>query len=295
MKSLFEGVCPALVTPFCSNKVDFVALGKLINHVVSGGVSAIAILATTGEGSTIKPSERKEVIEFSKKVIDGRCKLIVGSGHNDMVKAASLVRNAKKLGADGALVVTPYYNKTTQKGIVEYYKKLSKIGLPIIAYNVPSRTGLNIELDTIKELLKLDNIYGIKESTSDINRIIKLMSICRSKIAVYSGEDSLNYIFYTMGGKGAVSVTANILPNIVCDIYKASKNKDFDKAYTLQNKLVKVNELMFCETNPTPVKEALSVIGICKNTVRAPLINVSAKNSKIIKKEIDRLVRANIR
>lgn len=290
MKSLFEGVCVALATPFLENgRVDFVSLEKLIDRCLKGGVQAIAILATTGESPTINEKERNLIIKFVRKRVPRDVKLIVGTGSNNMDKAISNTTTAKKLGADGVLVVTPYYNKTTQEGIVEYYRVLNCIGVPIIAYNVPSRTGLNIDLKTIKRLIKEDLIFGIKESTVDINRIIELIHICEGKIAVYSGEDNLNFLFYVLGGVGAVSVTANIFPQEVVRLYDLVKTQKIKKAKKLAYRLDGINKLMFCETNPTPVKCALNILGLTSSYVRPPLVKVAERNKIKIKKELQKL------
>ncbi len=292
MKSLFDGVCVALATPFLENdRVDFVSLERLIDNCIKGGVHAIAILATTGESPTVTEKERNLIIKFARKRINGDVKLIIGTGSNNMDKAINNTIIAKKLGADGVLVVTPYYNKTTQEGIVEYYRALSQIGVPIIAYNVPSRTGLNIDLKTAKRLIKEDLIVGIKESTSDINRIIELIHICDGKIAVYSGEDNLNYLFYVLGGDGAVSVTANILPHEVVKLYDLVKAQKIKKAKKLAYRLDNINKLMFCETNPSPVKRALNILGLSSNYVRPPLVKVSNHNAEKIKKELLKLTK----
>ena len=189
---------------------------------------------------------------------------------------------AKRLGADAALVVTPYYNKTTQRGLVEYFSHLAKIGIPIIMYNVPSRTGLNIEIKTVKTLIKNDMIYGIKESTSDINRIIELARVCRNKVALYSGEDSLNYIFYVLGASGTISVTANILTREVKKVFDFVQDRNIKEALRLQTSLSEINKLLFLETNPIPIKCALSNMGLISNEIRMPLVKISEKNERKI-------------
>lgn len=291
MKSVFEGVCVALATPFdCCGRIDYVSFEKLLNHCINGKVSAVAVLATTGEGVAVKNKERAIVIKFVKKLLPKNVKLIVGTGNNNMDKAIENTKQAKSLGADAVLAVTPYYNKTTSRGIVEYYRKLKEIDIPIIAYNVPSRTGLNIDLNTLKILITQNLICGIKESTTDIVRIIDLMQICKNKIAVYSGEDDLNYLFYAMGASGAVSVTANILPKEVTNIYTLAKAKKYKNAYKEQTKLHKFNKLLFCETNPIPIKYCLAQTLIASDYVRPPLVCLTDKNKTKISKELKRLL-----
>jgi len=191
---------------------------------------------------------------------------------------------AKNLGADGALVVTPYYNKTTQAGLVKYYQELARLEFPMIMYNVPSRTGLNLELETIEQIVKTNPfVYGIKESTTDISRICRLCEICKDKIPIYSGEDALNYVFYCLGGNGCISVTANVACDQVQKIFSLVKNKDSDSALSLQRKLAPVDKVLFCETNPIPVKHMLSLMGLCSNEVRMPLIEPSNTNKQKIR------------
>ncbi|MBE7074244.1 MAG: 4-hydroxy-tetrahydrodipicolinate synthase [Clostridiales bacterium] len=289
MKCLFEGSATALVTPFSCGKVDNFALENLIEKCIVEGVKAIVVLGTTGESATVTDDERVAIIKLAKKTIAGRVKLIVGTGSNNFEKAYQYTLLAKEFGVDGALVVSPYYNKTSQDGIIEYYKRLCEIKLPIIMYNVPSRTGLNIEIDTIKRLANLDMIYGLKESTSDIDRIINLSQVCKNKIALYSGEDHLNYIFYALGGQGTVSVTANAFPMQVQKVFDLVQLGLFKDASQLQNKLQGINKALFCQTNPIPIKYLLSTMGLCKNELRLPLIPISTNGKKIIEKQQKRL------
>lgn len=289
MKKLFEGTGVALVTPFKDEKVDFFSMHKLLTKCLDENAQAVVILATTGEGTTINDEERKQIITFCKSVIKDKAKLIVGTGNNNFEICHHNTLQAKKLGADATLVVTPYYNKTTQAGLVEYYQKLSQIEIPIIMYNVPARTGLNLELETIKQIIKTNKwVYGIKESTCDINRIIKLHQICKNKIAIYSGEDSLNLIFYSLGGSGTISVTANVFCEDVQRVFEAAQQNDFATALKLQNKLQPTNEILFCETNPIPIKYMLKQLEIIvSDKVRSPLVNLSLKH----KKQIDNLIK----
>lgn len=284
MKKIFSGVGVALVTPFLDGVVDYDSLGRLIEEVVSNGVSAIIILGTTGENVAVGEEERREIIEFSKEKIAGRTKLIVGTGSNNFDIAKQNTIMAKSLGADACLVVTPYYNKTSQAGLINYYNELAKIQLPIIMYNVPSRTGLNIDTETVRELIKNPYIVGLKESTTDIKRIIVLMSICKDKIAIYSGEDALNYVFYTLGADGCISVTANAYTKKVKSVFDLVKTKNYEQAISEQEKLQRINEVLFCETNPIPIKYVLYKQGkISSNKTRLPLVEPSDSH----KREID--------
>jgi len=289
MKKIFEGTGVALVTPFKDNQVDFSSMHNLLTKCLNENAQAIVVLATTGEGTTITQEERKQIITFCKSIIKDKTKLIVGTGNNNFELCHQNTLQAKELGADAALVVTPYYNKTTQTGIVEYYRRLSQIEIPMIMYNVPARTGLNIELETIKQIIKTNKwIYGIKESTCDINRIIKLHQICKNKIAIYSGEDALNLIFYSLGGNGAISVTANAYCKQVQQVFELAQQNNFASALKLQNKLQPINEILFCETNPIPVKYLLKCLQIINSEqMRMPLIQLSEKH----KKQIDNLIK----
>ncbi len=292
MKSLFTGICVALVTPFRNNKIDYCGLNTLLQKCIAEKVDAIAILATTGEGSTISSKDKTKVIKYCREKVPYYVKLIVGTGNNDFAKAYEETLVAKKLGADGVLVVTPYYNKTTQEGIVEYYKKLNEIELPIICYNVPSRTGLNIELPTLKNIIKqCPFVYGIKESTCDIVRIIELIKICKNKIAVYSGEDNLNFLFYVMGAQGSVSVTANAFCKEVKRVFALTQKQETKKAFALQSSLQKIGKLLFLETNPTPIKSLLCDMGYITDEVRMPLITPSVRLKKQLSIESKKLLK----
>lgn len=289
MKSLFEGTGVAIVTPFRNGKVDYKSLGELINKDIVDGAKAIIVLGTTGEGVSVNSEERKEIIRYCKSAIKGRAKLIVGTGNNNFIMCQENTIMAKFLGADGVLIVTPYYNKTTQRGLVKYYERLAEIGIPIIMYNVPSRTGLNLEIDTVKELLDNKMIYGLKESTCDINRIIELSSLCKDKIALYSGEDALNYVFYVLGANGCISVTANFLTDKVDAVFNYVQNGDFKKALQIQNELKDINQAMFIETNPIPVKNLMYHMDMIDDEVRMPLVRAEDKTSSLLNRLAKRL------
>lgn len=282
MKSLFYGTGVAIVTPFKNGKIDYEAFKDIIISTINKGVKAIIILGTTGEGVSVSKFERKTIIEFAKQEIKGKAKLIVGTGNNNFETCKENTQMAKKLGADGVLVVTPYYNKTTQNGLIEYYTQLSVIGIPIIMYNVPSRTGLNIDTNTVKKLLDNPMIYGLKEATCDINRIIELSTICKDKIALYSGEDNLNYIFYCLGGNGSISVTANICADKVQKVFEYVQKGRYHEALKLQNELDELNHALFIETNPIPVKTVMAEMGMIEKEVRMPLVNATKENTSLL-------------
>ena len=286
MKNIFNGVGVAVVTPFYKNKIDYESLKTLINKTINNGADAIILLGTTGEAANINLTERKQLIKFCKQQINNRACFIVGTGNNNMQTCKQNTKLAKDLGADGILAVTPYYNKTTQQGIIEYYRLLAEYKIPIIMYNVPSRTGLNIEPSTVKKIIETNPyVFGLKESTCDINRIIELSNICKDKIALYSGEDNLNYIFYTLNAQGCISVTANAYPEHVSLIYKLTKKLEYKKALELQHKLDPLNKALFCETNPVPIKHLLHKQNLIKsNEVRPPLVQLTPENKEYLEK-----------
>lgn len=289
LKCLFEGCGVAVVTPFRKGVVDFEGFNRVLLNTLNKGAKAIIVLGTTGEGVSVSKEERSDIIRFCKKIIGNRAKLIVGTGNNNFITCQENTFMAKKLGADGVLVVTPYYNKTTQNGIVEYYEQLSKIGIPIIMYNVPSRTGLNIEIETVKKLLDNKMIYGLKESTCDINRIIELSKVCKDKIALYSGEDNLNFLFYCLGAKGCISVTANVMADKVQQVFDLVKNEEIERGLKIQNELDEINHAMFLETNPIPVKNFMSHLGVIEEDVRLPLVKATEKTDSLLLKLANRL------
>lgn len=287
MKSVFQGVGVALVTPFKGGEVDFDALGRLIEMDLQKGAKALVVLGTTGEGVSVTSQERRQIIKFCKTAIGERAKLVIGTGNNNFSTCFENTKMAKELGADAALVVTPYYNKTTQLGLVKYYQELSLLQFPMIMYNVPSRTGLMLELSTISVILKSNDwVYGIKESTADASRICKLCSLCNDKIAVYSGEDDLNYLFYALGASGAISVTANAYPDHVQKVFDLCKESNFAGALDLQQKLAPIDEALFFETNPIPIKRLLSEKGLCTSEVRLPLVEMSKENRARLDKNV---------
>ncbi len=286
MKKLFDGVCSALITPFKNGKVDYAALEKIIEYQIAGGAKAISVLGTTGEPCTLSEKEKKSIIKFCGKVINRRVCFIVGSGSNCTDDAIKLSSFAAEKGADGLLVVSPYYNKCTQQGAIEYYNQIGKVGVPMIVYNVPSRTGFNILPITFAKLAENPYVYGIKQANPDINQLLELFKLAGRQVAIYSGEDALNFIFYALGGQGCISVTANAYPSTVSEIYRLASNKEFEKARMLQEKLFNINRLLFSEVNPIPIKECMHKLGFCRNEVRSPLTEMS--DSRALIKEINK-------
>lgn len=290
-KILYSGVGTALITPFKNEKVDYNSLELLIEKQLNANIDALIILGTTGEPATISPKERKEIINFCKKATNNKTKLIIGCGSNDTQKAIKLYNQAEEMGADGALIVTPYYNKCSQNGLVEHYKKISENGsLPIIVYNVPSRTGVNILPDTMKSLTSIKNICGLKEANGNINQILDDFAQCNLITAIYSGEDLLNSIFYTLGGIGCISVVSNIFPKLCKKIFELNKSHLYDNMFILQQRLLPFTKALFREVNPIGIKAGLNYLGLCKNELRLPLTPILNENFETLKMEINKVV-----
>lgn len=286
-KVVFKGSCTAIITPFKNGEVDFESFEKLIEHQIKNGVDAIVVLGTTGEPSTLSGKEKKEIVCFAKKQINGRVKLIVGTGANCTKTTVEQSVLAEKLGAEALLIVTPYYNKCTQKGLLEHFKKVADaVKIPIIIYNVPGRTGVNILPETAAKLSEVENICGIKEASGDIMQIMKLCKILSTKMAVYSGDDALNFLFLILGALGVISVTGNVLPKEIKNLCTFVFENKVEKAKDLQEKLMEINKNLFIEVNPIPVKFACAQKGLCLNELRLPLTPLEKEHGEILKKTL---------
>ena len=280
---IFKGVGTALITPTNANGIDFENLEKLINFQINEGVNSLIIAGTTGEGSTLDDKEHKELLSFSKNKINGRVPMIAGVGSNDTNYACSLAKYACEIGVDGLLAVTPYYNKATQYGLIQSYTAIAKVSnKPIILYNVPSRTGVNIEPETYLELSKIDNIVGIKEASGNLSKIIDTFNLVGDKLYIYSGNDDEITPLLSMGGYGVISVLSNMLPKEtveICDSYFAG---DIKKSMSLQLKYLPLIRALFSEVNPIPIKSAMAKLGYCENYLRLPLTPMDkAKEEKM--------------
>lgn len=290
MINAFKGVITALITPFKDNKVNFDALGKLIDFQIEGGADALVILGTTGEASTIPEDEKKEVISFSVKRANSRIKIIIGTGSNDTDKAVAATKRAQALGADGVLAVTPYYNKCTQKGLVEYYKAIcSSTSLPVIAYSVPSRTGVNILPETAEKLAEIENLAGIKEASGNMAQVCEIMRRVRGKCDVFSGEDALNLPILAVGGAGVISVVSNIAPKQVKEIYSLVTAGKLKEANEKQDMLLPLIDACFSEVNPIPVKEACSLLGFEAGLPKPPLTPIEDVHRKLLIEEMKKV------
>ena len=284
-KVIFKGTCTAAITPFTADGVDYDALARQIEYQIKNDIDAICILGTTGEAPTITDAEYDRIAKFSYDQIAGRVKFILGSGSNCTKKAIEKSQLAQKIGADGLLVVTPYYNKCTQKGLVKYYNDVcDNVDIPVLCYNVPARTGVNILPQTMAEIAEHKNIGGIKEACGNMEQICETARLIRGKTALYSGDDNLNLAMMSIGSMGLISVASNIAPKEVGDVarlYYAGKNPE---ATALQERLLPLIDIMFVEVNPIPVKKAAQLIGLGNGIVRAPLTELEPEHTlKMIK------------
>lgn len=278
---MFKGSIVAIVTPFRDGKIDEEALANLIEWHIKEGTHGIVPCGTTGEASTLDYEEHYRVIEITVKVVNRRIPVIAGTGSNSTEEAIMITKKAEQLGADAALVVTPYYNKPTQEGLYLHYKEIAdKTGLPLILYNVPGRTAVNMLPQTVARLAEHPRIVGIKEASGDMKQVSEIIRLCGDKITVLSGDDFTNLTLLALGGKGAISVTANICPKDMAELFNAWERGDIDTARKLHYKLEPLNKAMFIETNPIPVKTALAMMGKIKEEFRLPLCEMSQSNKE---------------
>ena len=283
---MFTGSIVAMVTPFKDGEVDYDKLGELVEYHIANGTNAIIPCGTTGESPTLTHIEHGEVVGKVIEVANGRIPVIAGTGSNNTSEAVSMTSHAKEAGADGSLLITPYYNKPTQKGIYEHYKAiLEEVDIPIIVYNVPSRTGVSISPETVARLAEFDNIVAIKEATGDIDQASQILNMC--DITVLSGDDSLTLPIMSIGGKGVVSVLANILPREVSELTSSFLKGDIENAQRLHNRFFPVCKAMFIETNPIPVKTAMKLLGRLNGEMRLPLCDMSEEHESQLKKVLE--------
>lgn len=275
-QKVFCGCATALVTPFKDSKIDYNAFGNLIEYQIKNNIDAILILGTTGEAPTISEDERAEAISFAKEKIGGRVPLIVGAGTNSTESTVRYSVSAQRLGADALLCVTPYYNKPNPKGLVCHYKEIAKrVDLPIILYNVPSRTGLNIPLEVYEELSKIENIVGIKEASGSLGYFGEIASKYLDEFYLYTGNDDLTLSSLAMGGSGVISVVSNALPREMVELCSRFFSGDLEGSRKMQLRLLPIIKEMFIETNPVPIKEMLFQMKMCQNEHRLPLFSSS--------------------
>lgn len=280
-KRIFTGSGVAIVTPFTEDGVDFEKLGELIEFQIRENTDAIIICGTTGEASTMPDDEHIDVIEYAVKKVNGRVPVIAGTGSNDTRHAVSLSKKAEEVGADAILSVTPYYNKTTQQGLYEHFKAIAEnLHIPVILYNVPSRTNLNINPETIQKLSGIDNIIGVKEC--NLNQAGEVINLCGGDFTVYSGEDGLVLPIMSLGGKGVISVMANIIPRDTHDMTWNYLAGDIEGSRKIQLKTMELIKGLFIEVNPIPIKEAMNLLGMNVGKCRLPLVEMSVGNRDIL-------------
>ncbi len=277
---MFSGSLVALVTPFKNGKIDEKRLAELIEWHIRSGTHGIVPCGTTGESATLSHEEHTQVVKLVVESVKKRVPVIAGTGSNCTAEAIRLTREAQEVGADGALMISPYYNRPTQEGIYQHYKAVAEAvpGFPIIFYNIPSRTGSNIEPHTMARLAEIDNIVGVKEAAGSIDQVLNIFSTCGDRLAVLSGEDSLTFSMMTLGGKGVISTAANVVPQEMAELANACLTKQWDKAARLQLRLIPLIRALFIETNPIPVKTALALMGRCELELRLPLVPMAEAN-----------------
>ena len=278
---MFSGSMVALITPFKDGNVDWQSLDGLIEFHLRNETHGIVPCGTTGESATLSHKEHDEVIRAVIKAVNKRIPVIAGTGSNSTDEAVRLTREAEKSGADGALMISPYYNRPTQEGIYQHYRKVaSEVGIPIIVYNIPGRTGSKIEPETLARMAEIKNIVGVKEATGSVDQAIDVIRLCGDRLAVYSGEDSLIFSLMALGGKGVISTVANVAPKVCAQLTDACLNEKWEQGRELQFKLMPLIRSVFLETNPIPVKTALSLMGKCRGDLRLPLTPMTEGNLK---------------
>ena len=284
---IFEGVATALITPLNENGIDYNAFARLIDWQINEGVNALVVCGTTGESSTLTDKEHKNAIEFAVNEVGGRIPVIAGTGSNDTAYALELTDFSCKAGVDGVLVVTPYYNKATQNGLFKMFTEIAdRAAAPVILYNVPSRTGVNIAPETVARLSKHPNISCIKEAGGNISAVAEITALCGGDINIYSGNDDQTVPIMSLGGKGCISVLSNLLPHSTAEMCKKMLAGDTKGALDLQLKYLPLIKALFCEVNPIPVKAAMAAMGYCENYLRLPLTPMEEAHKEILLNEM---------
>lgn len=282
---LFTGACTALVTPFLDDQVNYPMMERLLQRQLDAGIEAVVICGTTGEAPTLSDKEKLELFARAKKFVGDRCKIIAGTGSNSTLHTVELSKAAEQCGADALLVVSPYYNKATPDGLIAHYIAAAQsVEIPLILYNVPSRTGLDIPLSVYQTLVTVPNITGVKEASSDITKTTKIMRSCGTDLTVWSGNDDMTVPMMALGAKGIISVVSNIVPLETQTMAKAALAGDFDTAAAIQIELQPLIELLFSEVNPIPVKAAMKMIGFDCGICRMPLSPMSEDKYMKLKK-----------
>ena len=283
MTKLFEGSGVAIITPFKDGKINYDAMGNLIEWHIENKTDAIIVCGTTGESATMSDEERKTTIKFVVDKVNKRIPVIAGSGSNNTAYSVELSKYCQEVGADGLLVVTPYYNKSTQDGLIKHFTTIAEsVDIPIILYNVPGRTGVNIKPTTVEKLSKVKNIVAIKEASGDISQVAEISRLCGDDFAIYSGNDDQIVPILSLGGSGVISVLANVLPKETHDIVEKYLSGDIEEARKLQLSLNELVSSLFIEVNPIPVKAAMNLMGLEAGELRLPLVEISETNLKVL-------------
>ena len=278
--SIFKGTATALITPFKNDRVDFESLDRLLDDQLNNGINALVVNGTTGEPTTMTHDERTAVAKFAMKKVNGRIPIVLGAGSNNTYTAIEYAKEAEELGADAILTVTPYYNKATQNSLVAHYKAIAdSVGIPVILYNVPGRTGVNLLPQTVAKLAGYRNIAAIKEASGSINQAMEIKNLCGDAIDMYCGEDGIAYPFMTVGGIGAISVASNILPKYFTEMTDACLKGDYETAKEHQYKMLHLIQALFVEVNPIPVKTAAYWMGLIDSDyMRLPMIKMEKRD-----------------
>lgn len=286
-KLIFSAAASAVVTPFIDGKVDYASFERLIEMQIAGGISALVVLGTTGEAATVTYEERDEILRFAVETVASRVPVIAGCGSNCTENACSMVKKASAVGVDGVLSVTPYYNKASKQGLCEHFEAIADASdVPVIIYNVPSRTGVDLPLEVIEKLAEKENIVGIKEASGSVVKSAAICSLFGGEMPVYSGSDEINLPILSVGGVGCISVLSNLIPremSELCRLVFTGKLKEASLAFSRSFSLTRA---LFCDVNPIPVKCALSMLGICGDEVRLPLTALDGEKKKMLRREM---------
>ncbi len=290
---MYEGVFTALVTPFRDGEIDAPALHALVDHQIDAGIDGVVPCGSTGESATLSHAEHRRVVEIAVEAAGGRIPVVAGTGSNNTREAIELTLHAKEAGADGALLISPYYNKPTQEGIFAHFEAVAReTGLPLVVYNIPGRTASNIAPGTLARLADVDSIVGVKEACGDLDQIAHVVAACRDDFAVLSGDDALTLPLLAIGGKGVISVSSNVAPREMLELVREARAGRFDRALGVHQRLLPLFDALFCETNPIPVKAAVALQGRCGDEIRLPLTPISDGNRerlRVVMKELELL------
>ena len=281
---MFKGSIPAVITPFIKDKVDYDSLTKVLTHLIDNGSHGLVPCGTTGESPTLSHGEHKKIIEETIRIADKRIPVIAGTGSNNTLEALEFTDHAEKSGADAALIVTPYYNKPTQSGLYEHFKKIAeKTNIPIIIYNIPGRSIVDMSIETMIALSKIENIIGVKDATNDLFRPLLTRKRMENNFCYLSGEDGTALAYLAQGGHGCISVTANVAPKLCSEMHSAWQESNISKAQAINLKLASLHNALFIESSPGPVKYAASLLGLCYKDTRLPLSEIKEDTKKLVK------------